>query len=581
MAQRPTSAFAVFRRRNFTLLWIAQFISTIGNGLLGVAASILVYRVTGSAMSVGFMLLAAAMPNLFVGLIAGVVVDRFDRKRIMIWANVICALAVAAIPIMLPRGILWLYGLVALSSAVEQFFAPAQASVLPETAPDEQLLAANAMMTISLYGAVTIGAAAGGLIASFSTLTTAFVLDALSFVLSALCIAWLHVAPLASRENTGSAGALANLRAGLAFVRTTPVLRSLVLVFGLTFVDYGLTNSLMLPFIKRALAGTDFQYSLVEALFAIGFVAGSLIMANIADRLHAGQWIAISILGMGAFTVGLALGHHVSVVIACSAMIGLLNAPSYLGRQLLIQRTTPREIRGRVSSVFFVLRDTGFMIGMACAGLADLLDVRLLLLITALGLIACGALSLILPGLGQRTAEWRRIVAMLRDPPEGRAALGLGRVADLSDIDRLCIHLPAMAHWTRAQRQALAAQTRVFDLEPGTTIVRQGERTTMAYFLLRGRTVATRSADSDGDRILDFHNPGDFFGEIAALTNRPRTANVLAEQSTAVLQVPAAVLRTMAQDLQLNRVLLTRMNERLSLLNLIASPGVQGIAKIS
>src|ERR1700733_11188818 len=116
----PPSTFAVFRRRNFTPLWIAQFISTIGNGLLGVAASILVYRLTGSAMSVGFMLLAAAMPNLFVGLIAGVVVDRFDRKRIMIGANVICALAVAAIPVMLPRGIAWLYVLVAFSSAVEQ-----------------------------------------------------------------------------------------------------------------------------------------------------------------------------------------------------------------------------------------------------------------------------------------------------------------------------------------------------------------------------------------------------------------------------------------------------------------------------
>ena len=176
-------------------------------------------------MSVGFMLLAAALPNLFVGLIAGAVVDRFDRKRIMIRANVLCALTVAAIPLMLPRGIIWLYVLVAVSSAVEQFFAPAQASVLPETAPDEQLMAANAMMTISLYGAVAIGCAAGGLIASLSTLTTAFVLDALSFALSALCIAWLNVAPLAAREHTGGAGAgtLSNLRAGLAFVRKTPV----------------------------------------------------------------------------------------------------------------------------------------------------------------------------------------------------------------------------------------------------------------------------------------------------------------------------------------------------------------------
>jgi cAMP-dependent protein kinase regulator len=172
---------------------------------------------------------------------------------------------------------------------------------------------------------------------------------------------------------------------------------------------------------------------------------------------------------------------------------------------------------------------------------------------------------------------------MLRALPESRAVLGLGRVAELADIDRLCLHLPAMAHWTRSQRQALAAQTRVFDVEPGTAIVRQGEQTNMAYFLLRGRTVATRTADGDGgrDRVLDFHNPGDFFGEIAALTNLPRTANVLAEQPTAVLQVPAPVLRTMTHDPQVNRVLLTRMNERMSLLNLIASPGLTGAANRS
>ena len=464
--------------------------------MLGVAASILVYRVTGSAMSVGLMLLAAAMPSLFVGLIAGVVVDRFNRKRIMISANLLCALVVAVIPLLLSLSITWLYVLVAISSAVEQFFAPAQWSVMPETASEEQLVSANAMMTISLYGAVTIGCAAAGLIATLSTLTTAFVLDSLSFVLSALCIAWLHVAPLASIEHTGSSGALDNLRAGLGFVRRTPVLRSLVLVFAPVFVDYGLTNSLILPFIKRALGGTEFHYSLVEAMFAVGFVAGSLIMANLADRLHAGQWIAISILGMGAFTAGLALGRQISVAIACSAMIGLLNAPSYLGRQLLIQRTTPREIRGRVSSVFFVLRDTGFMIGMAAAGLADLIDVRLLILITAFGLILCGALALILPGLGQRTAEWRRVVAMLRARPESYAVLGLGRVANLSDIDRLCVHLPAMAHWTPRQRQQLAAETRVFDVDSGTAIVRQGEQTHMAYFVLSGRTAATR----DGQR---------------------------------------------------------------------------------
>ena len=82
-----TSPFAIFRNRNFTLLWTGQLVSTIGNALASLAASILVYRLTGSALSVGLMLMATAVPSIFVGLIAGVFVDRYDRKRIMIAAD--------------------------------------------------------------------------------------------------------------------------------------------------------------------------------------------------------------------------------------------------------------------------------------------------------------------------------------------------------------------------------------------------------------------------------------------------------------------------------------------------------------
>ena len=103
-ASRP-GPFAVFRNRDFALLWSAQFITTMGGGLTAIAASILVYRETGSALSVGLVMLPVALPSLFVGLIAGVFVDRYDRKRIMIAAEVIRAALVAAIPLLLPYGI--------------------------------------------------------------------------------------------------------------------------------------------------------------------------------------------------------------------------------------------------------------------------------------------------------------------------------------------------------------------------------------------------------------------------------------------------------------------------------------------
>ena len=97
------SPFAVFRNRGFSLLWTGQLISTMGSALTSLAASILVYRLTHSAMSVGLMLMATAAPTVLVGLFAGVFVDRFDRKRIMIAADLIRAVLVFLIPVLVPH----------------------------------------------------------------------------------------------------------------------------------------------------------------------------------------------------------------------------------------------------------------------------------------------------------------------------------------------------------------------------------------------------------------------------------------------------------------------------------------------
>ncbi len=117
----------MFRQRQFTLLWISQLISMLGSAFTMIAASIVVYRLTGSALSVSLALLVTALPSLFVGPIAGVIADRFDRKRIMVCADLLRAALIMAIPFMLPFGIGWLYVLVLLSSAVGQFFEPALA----------------------------------------------------------------------------------------------------------------------------------------------------------------------------------------------------------------------------------------------------------------------------------------------------------------------------------------------------------------------------------------------------------------------------------------------------------------------
>ena len=133
------SPYAVLRNRSFRRIWTAQLISTVGDALTSLAAGIIVFKITGSALSVGLMLMATAVPTLVVGLIAGVVVDRFDRKRIMVASDLIRAGLVATLPFLVHQSVIWLYVIVMLSSSVTQFFSPANEIVLPEIASDEEL----------------------------------------------------------------------------------------------------------------------------------------------------------------------------------------------------------------------------------------------------------------------------------------------------------------------------------------------------------------------------------------------------------------------------------------------------------
>ncbi len=156
------SVLSVFKRRDFSLLWLAQLISTAGSSLTDLAAGIWVYQETGSALAVGLTLMATAVPSLFVGLLAGVYVDRHDRKRIMIATCLIQAVIVAIIALTVQiESVVGLYALLLLNAGVKQFFDPAHDSLIPEMASDEELTAANAYLSIASFGSTAIGFAGG------------------------------------------------------------------------------------------------------------------------------------------------------------------------------------------------------------------------------------------------------------------------------------------------------------------------------------------------------------------------------------------------------------------------------------
>lgn len=563
VAMGSASPFAIFRNRNFTLLWTGQLVSTIGNSLTSLAASILVFRVTDSALSVGLMLMATAAPSLLVGLIAGVFVDRFDRKRIMIAADLVRGILVLLIPVLVPINIAWLYVLIMLTSAVGQFFDPAHSSVLPEVASDEELAAANSFIAISSFGSTAVGFAASGLIASQFPIEWAFYLDSLTFLISALCILFIRIEPLAVEGRANVATVVSHLRSGAEFLFDKPILRSLLLIRIPILLSLGLWNSLLLPFAERALNASEFEFGIQEAMTSIGFVIGSLLMVRLCDRLREGQWHSIGIIGMGLLTILYSRVTSIPIAIGLVFISGFLNAPSAIAVRLLIQRNTLRENRGRVYSVFFVSRDVVLLLGMAAAGLADIVDIRVMVLGGAVLLLASGLLSLVMPGLGQPTSEWKRAIQLLRSaPPE--PALGLGQVATLADLDRLIGHLPVLSVLSSQDREGFIQGAKVTQVAQGETIVREAEEADEVFFILDGQAIAGIAPDDGEYRSLSAMGSGDFFGEIAALTGVPRTANVVAEEEITLLEVPAENVRALMTYPRLRYLFLSKLTDRLS-----------------
>jgi CRP-like cAMP-binding protein/predicted MFS family arabinose efflux permease len=557
------SPFAVLRKRAFVYLWSAQLVSTIGDALTSLAAGIIVYRVTGSVLNVGLMLMATAVPTLIFGLIAGVVVDRFDRKRIMIAADLIRLVIVASIPLVVNIHIAWLYVMVMLSASVTQFFSPANESVLPEIASEEELGAANAIMAIAQFGSTAVGFALAGLLASTQSINTVFLIDAGTFGFSALMISFVKIAPLVTEELTTVGDMIRNLSFGAKFILRTPILRSMNLVKVPVLIAFGLQNVLLLPFALTALNATEFEYGIQEGLTSVGFVAGSLLMARLSDRLREGQWLVLSYLGMGFFGLVYALQTNIWLAITLIAFSGALNAPSFVAGRLINQRNTPREMRGRVFSTSYVITTVVYLVGMGVAGLADVIDVRLMFAAGSVVVIVSALVTALLPGLGQPAAEWRRAIALLRGAGSA-PGMAFGRPASLTDVEMLLGYIPALAGMPPRDRDLIINQARVRDAAAGTAITRAGETGESAFFVLGGRVVAGVTTGEGANQTLSTMTAGDLFGEIAALTGSVRTADVVAEEDSTLLEVPAETLRRLMAIPDFSRIVHGKMSERLA-----------------
>jgi Na+/melibiose symporter-like transporter len=393
----------------------AGLVSSAGDWVLRIGLTYHVYVLTGSTLASALMLLSSFVPQILLSSLAGVFVDRWDHRVTMIGSDLL--LAAGLLPLLLVRapGQVWIvYAVMAWEGCVQQFFSPAEQSLVPAIVPDDQLVTANALNGQVSDLSRLIGSAAGGIIAAAGGVAALALTDAASFLLSAVLIARISRAAAASataRPAVTPAAAAGSLRGrvsqlraewsdGLAVsVRRRP-LRVVLIFLLITSIGEGAMGTLFAPFVRAVLHGSARDYGLIVAVQAVGGIAGGLIAAATGDRVRASRLLGWGALAFGAidllmFTYPLAF-VAVWPAAACMIVVGVPGALTMAGAMTLVQRDAGEAHRGRVFGALGAVEGVATVAGTLAAGLLGQTAGIIPVLVTqACGYLAGGLLVLV------------------------------------------------------------------------------------------------------------------------------------------------------------------------------------------
>jgi MFS family permease len=377
--QRLTGAVCnviIIRNGSFGLLWTGQLMSSTGSWLLLMAVPVYVFHLTGSATATALAFAAEVVPLLVVSPVAGVFVDRWPRRRIMVGVDVMRAGCVCALMLVSSRGQMWLVLLaVFVESCGSAFFDPACAGLVPAVVGRGQDLAvANGWSAFSAGVVRLVGAPLGGALYAAGGFRLPVALDAASYLVSALLV-WLMHDPSASLAGVprpgekhvpepaalmlGALSALSplralagDMRAGLTALRADRVLTCLLAVSALFLLGNGALTALLVPYV---VADLGVRAAAIGGLFsALG--AGYLLSAWVARRAAASPRLRRTVTGLlGIIVIGFAGlfdWHDFAVAFGFIALAGLGGGSFLTLERTLLQRRAPADVVGRIGATY-------------------------------------------------------------------------------------------------------------------------------------------------------------------------------------------------------------------------------------
>jgi MFS family permease len=393
---QATATASGWLRGDFGKFWVGQTVSNLGSSITLFALPLLVYELTGSAVNLALTMAVQFIPHLLFGLIIGAYVDRLDRKKLMIIVDLLRLVAISTIPLMAALDALtvwWIYGTGFVMSTLTIFFDASQFAAIPSLVSEKDLVTANGRIQASFAGAQIAGPLLAGLLVSMLPLSGVVLVDASTFVVSAISLVMIKKGfNLVERDTQTPSSLWSDVMEGLRYVMRNPVLRDISLMMALANLVAATIYSQVILFADVQLNASRSQTAFIYATGALGMMLFGLMAGRIRKHFSFSTVAKWALIVESCLFVVFALMTNVWIAMIVFGLMQGLSVLFNVQTSSLRQLITPNQILGRVMSVATVLAWSAIPLGSYLGGLAIEATGRPDLIYAVLG-----GLSLIIP----------------------------------------------------------------------------------------------------------------------------------------------------------------------------------------
>ena len=379
-SERHVGFSRVMRNPSFQKLWIGQVISQFGDGFYWLAIMLGVSAISHESVhAIGLVSMAFMLPQLPIGIFGGPLVDMVNRRRLMVWADASRIFTtLALIAAYRAKSLPFIYALALVQSGISGMFGPAKNALIPQVVEPEDLLSANTLSQSTQVAAMIFGPATAGITIEHFGIPAAFVVDAVTFLLSAVFLLWMAPVPDVGRTADNLQQAWGDLWEGVRFLLSERTLVALNVTVGALFLGLGAVDVLWVPYMQRIFHLGAEKIGFIDGMQGVGMLVGTLLMGTALLRNLENRELllgGIAVVSVSFIAIGVAPAYF--FILLSVFALGLASVPAEGSFMTMVQSVTPERLLGRVNGTIGALVNGAMLVSMAlAASAAEIIGLR-------------------------------------------------------------------------------------------------------------------------------------------------------------------------------------------------------------